>query len=87
MSTAERIVKSLRYLSDNGLKSEAVSDEEALRRIAICEGCEKFRSMTRQCSICNCFMDVKTKLKFDPVRSVAQGETLETVCPDNPQKW
>lgn len=30
-------------------------------RIKVCETCTDFRSMLRQCSICNCFMDLKTK--------------------------
>jgi hypothetical protein len=32
-------------------------------RIKICEGCEEFFKPTRQCKICWCFMDIKTKMK------------------------
>ena len=32
-------------------------------RIAMCEACEKFFWPTRQCKICFCFMDIKTKMK------------------------
>ena len=32
-------------------------------RIAMCEKCEKFFRPTRQCKICFCFMDIKTKMK------------------------
>ena len=31
-------------------------------RITMCEACEKFFRPTRQCKICFCFMDIKTKL-------------------------
>ena len=41
---------------------EHVSDEVAASRISICEGCEKWLSLTRQCKRCGCFMDLKTKL-------------------------
>mgnify|MGYP003626756429 FL=1 len=33
------------------------------QRITICEGCDKFFSPTRQCKVCFCFMDIKTKIK------------------------
>lgn len=36
--------------------------EEIDRRISICEGCEHFIKMTKQCSKCGCFMKLKTKL-------------------------
>ncbi len=32
-------------------------------RIRMCESCEYFKSGTRQCGICWCFMDIKTKMK------------------------
>ena len=32
-------------------------------RIGMCESCEYFKSGTRQCGICWCFMDIKTKMK------------------------
>jgi hypothetical protein len=41
---------------------EHVSEEVAAYRISICEGCEKWLSLTRQCKRCGCFMDLKTKL-------------------------
>ena len=33
-------------------------------RISICEGCEYFFKVTRQCKKCACFMDAKTKLRY-----------------------
>jgi len=41
--------------------------KEAERRIKICESCEFFYKPARNCMICGCFMDVKTKmdLKLD----------------------
>ena len=35
----------------------------AKERIEMCESCEYFKSGTRQCGICWCFMDIKTKMK------------------------
>ena len=35
----------------------------AEERIEMCESCEDFRQKTRQCGICWCFMDIKTKIK------------------------
>tara|TARA_R110002050_G_scaffold174266_1_gene307214 strand:- start:142 stop:327 length:186 start_codon:yes stop_codon:yes gene_type:complete len=32
-------------------------------RIKMCEECEKFFHPTRQCKVCFCFMDIKTKMK------------------------
>ena len=29
----------------------------------MCESCEDFKPGTRQCGICWCFMDIKTKMK------------------------
>ena len=35
---------------------------EAQRRIKICESCQFFYKLTRNCLICGCFMDIKTKV-------------------------
>jgi hypothetical protein len=35
----------------------------AKERIEMCELCEHFKPGTRQCEICWCFMDIKTKMK------------------------
>ena len=35
----------------------------AEKRIEICESCGDFKLETRQCRICWCFMDIKTKMK------------------------
>jgi len=34
---------------------------EAKRKIGICEKCEFFESHFRVCSLCGCFMDIKSK--------------------------
>ena len=41
-------------------------------RLTECERCENFKRVSRQCSLCSCFMDAKTKL-------------LHAGCPIN--KW
>jgi translation initiation factor IF-2 len=38
---------------------------EAERRIKICESCEFFWKPARNCMICGCFMDVKTKMDLE----------------------
>lgn len=48
------------------------SDELARERIKVCEACPHMTRMTRQCNLCGCFLDLKTKL-------------LEATCPE--QKW
>jgi hypothetical protein len=32
------------------------------RRMSICEGCEFFKKLSKQCSKCGCFMKLKTKI-------------------------
>jgi len=33
--------------------------KEAVQRMKTCIQCDKFRSLTKQCSVCNCFMPAK----------------------------
>lgn len=40
----------------------AASTELATERLKICEACPQFRVSMRNCKMCNCFMDLKTKL-------------------------
>lgn len=40
-------------------------EAEAERRIKICESCEFFYKPARNCMICGCFMDVKTKMELE----------------------
>lgn len=54
-------------------KNKARSEESLQKeRMAICESCPFFISLTRQCKKCGCFMDAKTKL-------------ADATCPEN--KW
>jgi hypothetical protein len=51
----------------------ALSDGElAAERLKVCAECSHFRKMARQCDLCGCFMDLKTKM-------------LEATCPAG--KW
>lgn len=45
------------------MRGEVVLSESELaqERLKVCVECDAFRKLTRQCSLCNCFMDVKTK--------------------------
>lgn len=49
-------------VSGNGLR---ISDEEANRRLSICNGCEYFDQIQKRCKKCGCFMAVKTYLKAE----------------------
>lgn len=62
---------------------EQVSEDEAKMRISICDGCDLFKQDTRQCSICDCYMDSKVKAKrhFE----LTEFKVVETHCPKN--KW
>jgi len=46
-----------------GSMGERSSDEEAEKRISICQGCPRFVKATTQCLECGCIMKLKTKLK------------------------
>jgi len=39
-----------------------VDDETAELRYSICDGCEFFLQITKQCRKCGCFMHLKTKI-------------------------
>jgi hypothetical protein len=52
----------LRYYLSKSYKEKI--KKEAKRRIEICEKCEMFYSPGRNCMICGCYMDVKTKMDF-----------------------
>jgi hypothetical protein len=48
------------------------SDEISSERLKVCEACPHMKKLARQCELCGCFLDLKTKL-------------LEAECPIN--KW
>ena len=60
-----------------------VEKDVALERLSICLGCPELIRLTKQCKICKCFMDAKTKLpnascplnKWEAVEII--GETNE----------
>lgn len=47
-------------------------DELSEHRMKLCNNCKDFRSGTRTCALCGCFVDLKTRL-------------LQAECPAN--KW
>lgn len=53
-------------------KDSYTTEEQAQERLDICNGCDRFIHLTKQCKECGCFMNLKTKLK-------------NTKCPLN--KW
>jgi len=44
-------------------KPEKASSYQRNRRLKICESCNKYISLTRQCKECLCVMPLKTRLK------------------------
>ena len=54
-------------------------------RISICERCKMFRPATRQCGICRCFIDLKTKLATEqcPVKKWRQFPPFGIKNPQN----
>lgn len=44
-------------------KIERAADEEAERRMSICETCPRLLKTTYQCKECGCFMKLKVKLE------------------------
>jgi len=49
----------IRYKVDKSYRNQI--NEEAKRKISICETCEYFNDRLRICNLCGCFMDIKTK--------------------------
>jgi len=43
--------------------SKKVAYETALTRLQICNPCDKLDPVTRQCSICTCFVSLKVQYK------------------------
>lgn len=41
---------------------ERVATAVRTERMSMCKSCEKFRTTTKTCSECNCFMPIKTTL-------------------------
>lgn len=54
----------LREIAVKFIKGELPFSEEELaqERIKLCEICEHFARTTRQCKLCWCFLDLKTKI-------------------------
>ena len=42
---------------------EHASEEESVRRMDICNDCDRLIPITHQCKECGCFMKMKVKLK------------------------
>ena len=62
-----------------------VSEEEFLKRIAICEACPNFDDNSRRCKLCLCPMDVKATLEINPF---SFKDDNKIVCSDTEnQRW
>lgn len=63
-----------------------VAEEEFMRRIAICEACDRFDNSARKCTLCGCFMDVKASLAEYPFSTGKAKRTVQ--CADaTKRKW
>jgi len=85
MNILKRISGTISWMSEKGIPTEQVPAEILLERLAICKNCpdNKFMNLTRQCKVCMCFMDVKARIVYDPIKSAKEGELVKTVCPLN----
>lgn len=68
----------LKMISD-GFDFEQVSEEEAQRRLSICNGCDKLEG--DQCGLCGCKVEFKVTLKTNPVLSVFKAKKETNKCP------
>lgn len=57
------MIGTLKQIAIDVIAGKSVISEDELRdeRLKVCEACEHFEQGLRRCSICHCFMDVKTK--------------------------
>jgi len=51
----------LKNWAKNGFKFE--DEKESLRKLEICLACPELKQPQRQCSVCGCMMEKKTKMK------------------------
>lgn len=55
-----------------------VNLDTAKARFSICKNCEKFNSLVKVCSVCNCFMPAKVMLGFKSCPLQKWGKGTET---------
>lgn len=57
------MIHTLKQIAKDVMEGKSIISEEELKaeRLKICEPCEHFEKGLRRCSICHCFMDIKTK--------------------------
>jgi len=78
------VAKKIAQKLADGYEIELVSEEQQAARIAICNTCPRLNKQ-RICNKCNCPMDYKTTLKYNPFMA-ALGHPKELVlCPL--KKW
>jgi len=53
----------MNYLHDDPPQGDTVEKKSRAERYEICKACPNFVSMTTQCSVCMCFMPLKTWFK------------------------
>jgi hypothetical protein len=51
------------YSEDTGNDEPVESAQELTSRYSVCKSCENFVGLVKMCSVCNCFMPIKTQLK------------------------
>jgi hypothetical protein len=42
---------------------EEITEDYAKERYEICKACDKFRSFSKTCQVCNCIMPIKVKIR------------------------
>ena len=61
--TGQNFMMSMANVVKSGGKH--VTEEVRQERIRLCESCEHFQGKTRQCGICRCFLDLKTRFSTE----------------------
>lgn len=78
---SQRVQEAVAYYKEQGAEVTFVEQDLAQFRMNMCKGCDRFWPNTKQCGKCKCFLEVKTRLKYDPIQSARQMKPVKTHCP------
>lgn len=73
LATIDTLANNTYELLDNTFEKIGITDNiKGDERMAICNSCQQYKSSSSMCTVCGCYMVLKTKL-------------THSVCPEN--KW
>lgn len=79
MGLSEIKNRALRLIAEKAIVKETVSDDEADKRFSVCLKCEKRNAEENTCTVCGCFLDLKTGSKVNLNAKKLRNEI--THCP------